>query len=109
MEWDGEIPLCEYRGDTYFFDEESIDDHCDYEGIKKSELQLVLCEKNDPPTFDLQDYCYDYLPEDYSIYDCTDKNSGFSAGEVEKLVNTFLEGVSPVSWCGGNKRGYLGD
>ncbi len=104
VEWDSETPLTLFNSDTYFYDEESIDDYCEYENVKKEDLELVLCEKNDPPSFDLQDYCYDYLPEDYSIYDCTNKNSGLCGGDVEKLVNDFLKGVSPVSWTGGNKR-----
>ena len=44
VEWDGETPLCIYRGDTYFFDIDQVRDYAENSGEKVSELRLVLCK-----------------------------------------------------------------
>lgn len=102
--WDGETPLCEFNSDVYFFSEEDILDHCDYENISVKDLELVECVKLDFPHFDIEDHCCDSLPEDFSIHDYTPKKTKYSAAEVEDIVNAFLEDVSPGSWIAGNKR-----
>lgn len=101
--WDGVTPLCLFSSDKYFFGEDEIYEYCEDEGIDIQSLDLVLCEPNEPPYFDINDYCIDYLPEDLTLDDYTAKNEK-SALEVEEIVNNFLESISPLSWGKGNKR-----
>lgn len=104
--WDNKTPLTIFNSDIYFFhgDIDEIYNHCEQNNIKIEDLQLVLCEPNSAPSFDLEDYCCDYLPEDFTVSDYEDEDSKHSIAEVEAIVNEFLENMNPVSWSGGSKR-----
>ena len=107
IEWDEKTPLVIWETDTYFFNEDEIHYHCEDFDIKIQDLQLVVCKPNSPPTFDLDEFLYDVLPEDIGI---DEYNDGIrSASEVEEIVNDWIKDVSPISWIGGNKRVILED
>ena len=103
VEWDNETPLTIFNSDTYFWTPEDLESYRDNEGVKVEDLQLVLCEPNSAPNFDLQDYCEDDLPEDTEIRDYEKKDSKYSVDEIESIVNDFLQ-RQPISWSGGSKR-----
>ena len=102
-EWDGIAPICIWMDDEYFFDESELHDYCDNNDIKPSSLRLVLCEPNNPPVFDLDDFLCDVLPEDTGIDEISVKPDK-TAKEIEDVVNQWIESVSPITWIGGNKR-----
>lgn len=102
VDWDGKAPLSLFDGDEYFYDEDSIMDYIENEGIE-GELQLVLCEQVYPNKFCLDDLVEDHLPEDFRVEDLENKNQKYTASEVEDIVNEYLKTLSPVYYPG-NKR-----
>lgn len=88
-EWDYETPLCLYKSDTYFFDEDSVFDYCEENDITLEDLKLVLCKPN--YLFHISsDYWIDILPEDCDI-----------PKELEKRLddlNEFISTLKPISW-----------
>ncbi len=102
VEWDGQTPLCIYRGDTYFFD---IDQVCDYAAendLKVSELRLLLCKPVCAHELNMDDWA-DELPED-------DDGPEW----LEEAISVFNAAVAahrdePLSWLPGNERVALPD
>ena len=102
VEWDGEAPLCVYRGDTYFFDADQVHDYADEQGVKVSELQLVLCKPVCAHYLDVAEWADD-LPEG------RDEPSW-----LEAAVDAFNEVIAahrnePLSWISGQQRVVLAD
>lgn len=100
--WDGKKPLAIYRGDDFFFSIDDIEDYCIEFDCKPEDLMIVICEKQDVPYFDLSDFLEGVLAEDHDAYELSYKN--ISAETMEKNVNEWLQGCSPISWVPGNKR-----
>ena len=102
VEWDGETPLCVYRGDTYFFDIDQVRDYAENSGEKVSELQLVLCKPICAHKLDMDDWA-DELPEDddgpeWLREAITAFNAAIAAHRTE-----------PLSWRLGRQRVVLAD
>ncbi len=68
VEWDKESPICEYSGDQYFFDHESLCDYLSDSEIHVSALNLVLCEPHPIQQID-SDYFSDDQHEDFELPD----------------------------------------
>ncbi len=99
-EWDGITPLCIHDSDTYFFDEESVQEYveeCKEEGTDVSKLRLVICSENNIPEVNEEYFC-DMLPENYEN-GLLDWNKEF----VEKLkeFNEYIKLQKPLSWSEG--------
>ena len=97
-----------FNSDTYFWNPDDLWHHCEIYNVKIEDLQLVLCKPNSAPCFDMQDFCESDLPEDTPITDYENKDSKYSVGEIENIVNEFLQ-KQPMSWSGGSKRVILKD
>lgn len=97
-EWDGETPLVIYNDDTYFFDEESLQDYIEENGDEN--LELVICEPNYCPELTEEYFSEEYLPENYDGLDDFDK------GLVQKIkeLNEYIKTLGPMSWSGGRFR-----
>jgi hypothetical protein len=97
-DWDGETPLCEWRGDRYYFDAEEVAerivDHMG-EGGTIGDIRLVVCVAAEPSTFEMAEFLVDELPEDFV--------PGPDYGEIDKVVNDWIEAQSPLSWLPGDK------
>ncbi len=103
VEWDGSTPLCTFRGDTYFFSREEIDDHLDNldERIAASDLDLVLCEPRRPRMLD-EDYFSDDLPEDGDFNDLPK-----AVQDAVEAFNKAVRECSPTCWYPAKKRVVL--
>ena len=83
--WDGETPLAEWWGDRYFFGFEDVVDYIEDvldEGGSIGDIRLVLARKLDPPTFSMEEYCFDYRPEDGPDFP--------DATEINRAVNEWM-------------------
>lgn len=65
--WDGEAPLNLHGTDTYFFDEDSLLDHCADEGCQPKDLPLVICIPEYAKEIDANEHYADYLLEDGEV------------------------------------------
>ena len=102
VEWDGETPLCIYRGDMYFFDADQVHDYADEQGVKVSELRLALCKPIYAHKLEVEDWV-DELPE-----------HGDAPEWLEAAVDAFNEVIGdhcndPLSWMPGEQRVVLPD
>ena len=102
VEWDGETPLCIYRGDTYFFDIDQVRDYAENSGEKVSELRLVLCKPVRARRLEV-DYWADDLVE-----------GDDAPSWLEDAVDEFNEVIAahrnhPLGWRHGNQRVVLAD
>jgi hypothetical protein len=101
--WDGETPLCLHDDDRYFFGPEDLDNYIEnhvVDGMKVEDLQLVICEPDAKPRFELCDVLQDYLSEE------TETDVG-DASEIEKTVNDWIEEHIPQMWVAGKTRPTL--
>ena len=106
VKWDGTTPLTIYMSDKYFFgieDIESFLEDCDPE-IPVEDLNLVVCENESPPEFELSEYLVDFLPEGTTPEDLENKEGEHSTKEVEDIVNDWLYGIKRKVWYPSNKR-----
>ena len=102
VEWDGETPLCIYRGDTYFFDIDQVRDYADEQVVKVSELRLVLCKP----------VCARRLAVDYWAHQLVEGDDAPSW--LEDAVDEFNEVIAkrrtePLSWMPCQQRVVLAD
>lgn len=81
--WNGDVPLCTWRGDTYFFSPDDIEDYIDREvDVTLEGLRLCLCEPGKAREFNLGEFLSDDLPDDY--------HEGQKFGEIDEVVNAFI-------------------
>lgn len=94
--WDGLFPVGEYAGDEYHFDEHGlrnavckfhgfswyepltfahVDDYCDG-------ARVCTCERVSLPTFEIDNFLSDYLPDDCEVED---------ADDINRKVNAIIE------------------
>lgn len=101
VEWDVETPLCIYRSDEYFYNEDDIDYHCEENKINESDLQLVLCEPSEPRILEASEFLEEIIPEndDYKIPEDIHK----AAEEFNQTVRDAM----PISWEASDKRVQL--
>jgi len=97
--WDGETPLYEDGENKYLFDEDDIEAFLEsHPALKIEDLRLVICEMEDIPCFDVDEFLCDYLPEDTTC----------DVGEeINKIVNDWMEANAPESWMPGKNRPTL--
>ena len=102
VEWDGETPLCEFDGDRYFFSEDDVYDYAEDEGLRVSEMQLVVCEPNRAAELDA-DYWQDDLPEDEELPPWLEE----AVEQLNKVIRAHRH--EPLSWSAGKQRVVLPD
>lgn len=106
LSWDGKTPLCLHDSDEYFFSEDDIDDfienNCD-EGVKKSDLNFVICKPQHLFTLDPSEIYSDILPDDSDVI----PDEILKA--FDELNQKILDYVTPVSWVPGKYRTKLED
>ncbi len=101
-DWDGETPLCLYRGDTYLYDIDQVRDYAAENDMKVSELRLVLCKPVYAHYLDIAEWVDD-LPEGKD-----------GPSWLEAAVDAFNEVIAkhrkePVGWRHGKQRVVLAD
>jgi len=99
-EWDGKTPLAIFDSDTYFFDADQIDYHCEDHGCKPEDLRLVFCVPIKPKYIYADDLFCDELPEDGSVDDA-DVLAAIDA------LNKAVERAEPFSWYPGKVAAVL--
>lgn len=95
--WAGE-PLVLFDDDTYFFDIESLADYCWDNSILPCELQLLICEPNYPPEFDIVQHCEEIIPEGGDHNDLPQ-----AILDAADALNKAIKESAPVSWSGGDR------
>ncbi len=101
--WAGE-PLVIFDSDQYFFDIESLADYCWENSVLPGELQLLVCEPNYPPEFDIEQHCEEIIPDGGDIYDLPQQIL-----DAADALNKAIRESEPVSWCGGEKAAIVSD
>lgn len=102
-EWDGKTPLVLHDDDRYFWDEDSVWDYCESDGIKPEDLRLVICEPNYAWEIEADDYYSDDLPEDQTLDDVYPE----LATAIEKVNELIRKREKPLSWGAGKFRTTL--
>ncbi len=95
-DWDGETPLVGYNDDNFFHDEDSIREQAEEMDVKPWEMRLVVCVKEEPPTFDMYEFLQDYL--------CEGQEEEANWGVMDKHVNAWIAKNAPTVWAQGKKR-----
>lgn len=83
--WSGEFPVCEWRGDRYFFDEDEFAEWCaDFvaEGGRVEDIRLVECREAKPRPFGMADYLHDDIGEEGA--------DRLDFREIDKVVNDWI-------------------
>lgn len=92
--WDGEVPLNLHGTDTYFFDEDSLLDHCADNECQPQDLPLVICVPKYASQIDGSEHYCDDLPED-----------GELPAELEEAFRVLNEAIqacmTPLCWYPG--------
>lgn len=94
IEWDGEFPVATWDSDHYFFDEDSLLEHIydhfgeDMDTEDWSGIRLTTCRPTVTPSFDMNEFLCDNLPED----------SELDADEINKTVNDWIAAQGVISW-----------
>ncbi|MBE5254564.1 hypothetical protein H2P46_21815 [Mixta sp. Marseille-Q2057] len=101
--WSGE-PLVIFDDDTYFFDAESLADHCWEYGVLPRELQLLICEPNRPREIDMVDHCEEIIPDGGDHHDIPE-----AIWEAAEALNKAIRESSPISWSGGKFAAIVSD
>ncbi|EHE7802992.1 hypothetical protein ACLIAG_004363 [Enterobacter hormaechei] len=101
--WAGE-PLVIFDSDQYFFDAESLADYCYEHSLLPSELQLMICEPNYPPEFDLEQHCEEIMPDGEDYY-CLPQD----VRDAAEALNKALKESAPVSWSASNRVAIVSD
>lgn len=102
LAWDGKTPLCLRDTDHYFFDEEEIDEFCEENDLKKSDLEFEICKPQHARTVDPADIYESDLPEDGDVPD--ELQEAF-----DELNKKILAYTTPLSWVPGKYRTKLED
>lgn len=94
-EWDGKVALYDDASDRYFFDEESVREYHEDEGLELKDARLIICEPNYLRTIEY-DYWDDCLPEDGDLPE--------ELVELVEKVNEYCRKSKPISWSPGKYR-----
>ncbi len=101
--WKGE-PLVIFDDDTYFFDIESLADYCWDNSLLPSELQLLICEPNRTPEFDIVQHCEEIIPDGGDYNDIPQ-----AILDAADALNKAIKESAPVSWSGSNRVAIVSD
>jgi hypothetical protein len=87
-------PIC-VQGDRYFFDESDWQDFlADLDpGADLNDLEPFICERQEVPEFDLNNFLCDFLPEDEFLGET----------EVEDKINELIRQAAPRTFSPTNK------
>lgn len=96
VEWDGEMPLCVFDDDKFFFSLDDLESYIDDldDGTAASDLRLVLCEPENGRYFEMSEFLSDDLP---------DGDDGPDTKEIDATVNAWIKAHAPFSWRATNK------
>jgi len=101
--WTGE-PLVIFDDDTYFFDAESLVDHCWENNVLPSELKLLICTPNYPREIDMNDHCEEIIPDGGDHHDIPE-----AIWLAAEALNKAIRESEPLSWCGGKYAAIVSD
>lgn len=101
--WAGE-PLVIFDDDQYFFDAESLADYCLEHSLLPSELQLLICEPNYPPLFDVEQHCEEIIPDGGDFYSLPQ-----AVLDAADALNKAIKESEPVSWGQSNRVAIVSD
>ncbi len=101
--WTGE-PLVIFDCDQYFFDIESLADYCLENSLLPSELQLMICEPNYPPYFDVEQHCEEIIPDGGDVYSLPQE-----VLDAADALNKAIKESGPVSWGASNRVAIVSD
>ncbi|MBC1185575.1 hypothetical protein HII27_07565 [Kluyvera sp. SCKS090646] len=101
--WAGE-PLVLFDDDHYFFDVESLADYCLEHSVLPRELQLLICEPNYPPEFDIEQHCEEIIPDGGDYYSLPQ-----AVLDAADALNKAIKESAAVSWSGGNRVAIVSD
>lgn len=94
--WDGEAPLNLHGTDTYFFDSDSLLDHCAGEGCQPKALPLVICVPKYAKVIDANEHYADDLPEDGEVPP--------EIEEAFRVLNAAIQAcTTPLCWYPGKQ------
>lgn len=92
--WDGEVPLNLHGTDTYFFDNDSLLDHCADNGCQPQDLPLVICVPKYARKIDGSEHYCDDLPEDGEL--------PAELEEAFRVLNAAIQAcTTPLCWYPG--------
>lgn len=101
--WAGE-PLVIFDSDQYFFDAESLADYCWEKSVLPSELQLIICDPNYPPEFDIEQHCEEIIPDGEDCYSLSQQ-----IRDAADALNKAIKESAPVSWSGSDRVAIVSD
>ncbi|HEJ7996837.1 TPA: hypothetical protein SMI16_002266 [Serratia liquefaciens] len=101
--WAGE-PLVIFDSDQYFFDAESLADYCWEKSVLPSELQLIICDPNYPPEFDIEQHCEEIIPDGEDYYSLPQE-----IRDAADALNKAIKESSPVSWSSSDQVAIVSD
>ncbi|EMH1754086.1 hypothetical protein RJO13_004812, partial [Enterobacter hormaechei] len=82
----------------------SLADYCYEHSLLPSELQLMICEPNYPPEFDLEQHCEEIMPDGEDYY-CLPQD----VRDAAEALNKALKESAPVSWSASNRVAIVSD
>jgi len=109
-EWDGQFPLAMWEDDRYFWDAESLAYYLGECLEKESEemtdeelaaFRVVVCERDEPPPFDISRHLADFLGERHEI-DQKDED------EINTFVNEWMKTKLPKAYIATKSNKHLG-
>jgi hypothetical protein len=95
--WAGE-PLVIFDDDQYFFDIESLAEYCWENSMLPSELQLLICEPNYPPEFDIEQHCEEIIPEGGDYNDLPQAILDAAEALNKAMKARLCRGVAVTAW-----------
>lgn len=101
--WAGE-PLVIFDSDQYFFDAESLADYCWENSVLPSELQLIICDPNYPPEFDIEQHCEEIIPDGEDYYSLSQE-----IRDAADALNKAIKQSAPVSWSSSDQVAIVSD
>lgn len=91
VEWDGKAPICEWRGDEYFFDVESLAEHMAEHDLTADTVRLVLCRPDNGQWFSMGEFLSDSIGDgEECLPYCTD--------DIDETVNDWITSHAPYCW-----------
>jgi ribosomal protein L37E len=87
-EWDGKALVVIYNTEEYFYDKDEVLDYCHSKDIEPKDLQLMLCEPADKPSFDLDNIIDGYSEDTEPL---ADEDYKTLKAEVEILNESLHE------------------
>lgn len=91
--WDESTPVCTFEGDQYFFDLDSLIDHCHDNDCRPEDLQLVICEPVMLQQIN-EEFWRDDLPDDGELPDAIHI-------ALDALNKAIQENTEPVAYRAG--------